>query len=79
SLVLIVLADQLAVSVGDMYRGALVPSLLLAGLYMLFVLAVSLVRPAMVPALPAAARTLRGAALANRALVSMLPPLLLVF
>jgi tripartite ATP-independent transporter DctM subunit len=79
SLVLIVLADQLGVSVGDMYRGALMPSLLLAGLYMLFVLAVSLARPAMAPALPVAARTLRGAALFRRALVSMLPPLLLVF
>ncbi|HRH82169.1 MAG TPA: TRAP transporter large permease subunit [Thiobacillaceae bacterium] len=79
SLVLIVLADQLGVSVGDMYRGALTPSLMLAGLYMLLVLAVSLARPDLAPALPAGARTLRGAALLRRMLISMLPPLLLVF
>ena len=79
SLVLIVLADQLAVSVGDMYRGALLPSLMLAGAYLLFVFVLTRVRPASVPALPAAARALRGGALARRALVSMLPPLALIF
>lgn len=79
SLVLIVLSDQLGVSVGDMYRGALTPSLLLAGLYMLLVMAVSVVRPDLAPALPVQARTLRGVDLTRRALVSMLPPLLLVF
>ena len=41
SLVLIVLADQLGRSVGDMYRGALVPGLVLTGLYALFVIAVA--------------------------------------
>ncbi len=79
SLVLIVLADQLAVSVGDMYRGALLPSLLLAGAYLLFVFVLTVVRPAAVPALPPAARTLHGGALARRVLVSMLPPLALIF
>jgi TRAP-type mannitol/chloroaromatic compound transport system permease large subunit len=52
SLVLIVLADQLGRSVGDMYSGALVPGLLLVGLYLLFVIAVAIFKPAMVPALP---------------------------
>lgn len=79
SLVLIVLADQLGVSVGDMYQGALVPALMLTGLYSLYVMAVSLARPGDAPALPAAARTLHGMALARRMLLSMLPPLLLVF
>jgi TRAP-type mannitol/chloroaromatic compound transport system permease large subunit len=59
SLVLIVLADQLGRSVGDMYAGALVPGLLLVGLYLLFVAAVALVRPAWVPALPPEARIYR--------------------
>ncbi len=58
SLVLIVLADQLGRSVGDMYSGALVPGLVLTGLYMLYVFIVSLVRPDSMPALPPAARTL---------------------
>jgi tripartite ATP-independent transporter DctM subunit len=79
SLVLIVLADQLAVSVGDMYRGALLPSLLLAAAYLLFVFVLTVMRPAAVPALPPAARTLHGGALARRVLVSMLPPLALIF
>jgi TRAP-type mannitol/chloroaromatic compound transport system permease large subunit len=52
SLVLIVLADQLGRSVGDMYSGALIPGLLLVGLYILFIVAVAIFKPAMVPALP---------------------------
>ena len=79
SLVLIVLADQLGVSVGDMYRGALAPALLLTAFYALFVLFVSLVWPAAMPALPAAARSLRGSALLLKSLSAMLPPLLLIF
>ncbi len=59
SLVLIVMADQLGVSVGDMYQGAFVPGLVLTGLYMLYVFFVTLVRPAAAPALPPEARSLR--------------------
>ena len=59
SLVLIVLADQMGRSVGDMYAGALVPGLLLVGLYLTFVLVVALVKPAWVPALPPEARIYR--------------------
>jgi TRAP-type mannitol/chloroaromatic compound transport system permease large subunit len=59
SLVLIVLADQLGRSVGDMYAGALVPGLLLVGLYLLFIVIVALVKPAWVPALPQEARIYR--------------------
>ena len=59
SLVLIVLADQLGKSVGDMYAGALLPGLLLVGLYLAFVAVVAIVRPAWVPALPPEARIYR--------------------
>lgn len=59
SLVLIVLADQLGRSVGDMYKGAFVPGLVLTGLYMLYVLLVTLIRPNAAPALPLEARTFR--------------------
>ncbi len=79
SLVLIVLADQLGASVGDMYRGALLPGLMLAGLYLLYIAAVTVVRPAAAPPLPAAARRLEGLALARRALFTLVPPLLLIF
>ena len=58
SLVLIVLADQLGRSVGDMYKGALVPGLILTGLYMAYVLVISFIRPKWVPALPIEVRTL---------------------
>jgi TRAP-type mannitol/chloroaromatic compound transport system permease large subunit len=61
SLVLIVLADQLGRSVGDMYEAAIVPGLLLVGLYALFVIVVSVVRPSWAPALPAEARIYREA------------------
>ena len=56
SLVLIVLADQLGRSVGDMYAGGMVPGLLLVGLYLAFIAAVAVVKPDWVPALPAEAR-----------------------
>lgn len=50
SLVLIVLADQLGRSVGDMYKGALVPGLLLVGVYVGFIVVMSILRPNSVPA-----------------------------
>ena len=59
SLVLIVMADQLGRSVGDMYRAAFVPGLLLTAMYAGYVLALSLIKPAHVPALPPEARNLR--------------------
>ena len=59
SLVLIIMADQLGRSVGDMYAGAFIPGIVLAGLYAGFIVLVSFVKPAWVPALPAEARTIR--------------------
>lgn len=61
SLVLIVLADQLGRSVGDMYAGALLPGLMLVGLYVLFIVVVAIFKPALVPALPPEARIYREA------------------
>jgi TRAP-type mannitol/chloroaromatic compound transport system permease large subunit len=52
SLVLIVMADQLGRSVGDMYEGAFIPGLMLAGLYALYVFIVTIVFPKAVPGLP---------------------------
>ena len=59
SLVLIVLADQLGRSVGDMYAGALIPGLLLVGCYLVFIVLVAIVRPQWVPPLPLEARIYR--------------------
>lgn len=58
SLVLIVLADQLGRSVGDMYAGALIPGLVLTGLYMSYVFILSFLKRDSMPALPLEARTL---------------------
>ena len=59
SLVLIVMADQLGKSVGDMYKGAFIPGLTLTALYVGYVVLVSFVRPKWVPALPPEARVFR--------------------
>jgi TRAP-type mannitol/chloroaromatic compound transport system permease large subunit len=59
SLVLIIMADQLGRSVGDMYAGAFIPGIVLASLYAGFILITSFVKPAWVPALPEEARTIR--------------------
>ena len=79
SLVLIVLADQLQRPVSLLYQGALVPGLVLTGLYAIYVFVVSWLKPDAAPALPLAARTLRGRRLGLHALTTLVPPLLLIF
>lgn len=79
SLVLVVLSDQIGVSVGDLFLGALIPGLILSGLYALYVLFIAWIRPQDAPALPPEARTVQGWALARQALVAVVPPLLLIF
>ncbi|RYX88986.1 MAG: TRAP transporter large permease subunit [Comamonadaceae bacterium] len=59
SLVLIILADQLGRSVGDMYKGAFVPGLMLTAFYALYVVILAFVKPSWVPALPDEARVYR--------------------
>ena len=78
SVVLIVLADQLGVSVGDLFIGSVVPGVMLACMYALFVVAVAIIKPDAAPALPPEARTERGAALLVRVLLVMVPPLVLI-
>jgi tripartite ATP-independent transporter DctM subunit len=79
SLVLIVMADQLGRSVGDLYAGALIPGLALTGLYALYVFAYSFIKPGSAPPLPPAARTLKGVAMGVRIVTSLIPPLVLIF
>ncbi len=78
SIVLIVLGDQLGVSVGGLFQAALVPGLVLTALYAAWMLGVALTRPTVAPALPASARPTSGTALARLLLRSLLPPLLLI-
>lgn len=79
SLVLIVLAFQMGVPVGDMYLGAIGPSLLQVALFSGFIALVSIFQPHKVPALPPEARTLRGFALWSKIAWGMLPSLVLIF
>jgi len=59
SLVLIILADQLGRSVGDMYKGAFVPGFILTGMYVGYIFVLAFIKPQWVPALPPEARTIR--------------------
>jgi tripartite ATP-independent transporter DctM subunit len=78
SIVLVVLADQLGISVGALFLGALVPGLLLAALYALYATGVAIVRPQLAPALPAAIRDISGAELARQVMLVLMPPLVLI-
>src|ERR1700742_3175097 len=79
SLVLVVLADQLGRSVGDMYAGAIGPSIIQVALFCIWVAILSVVRPQDVPALPLEARTLRGWQLWKKCLRGIIPSLGLIF
>jgi tripartite ATP-independent transporter DctM subunit len=78
SVVLIVLGDQMGVSVGALYQAALVPGLLLSGSYMLYVAIVALFFPAHAPALPPDARAKDFGDLVKRVTMSLMPPLVLI-
>ncbi len=78
SVVLVVLADQMGISVGDLFVGALVPGTMLAGLYALYVVGVAVFRPKAAPALPKSERELTGRALLGRVALALMPPLVLI-
>jgi tripartite ATP-independent transporter DctM subunit len=78
SVVLVVLADQLGVSVGDLFIGSLTPGIILVCLYALYVGVVAYVRPEAAPALPAEVRDIPAKQLFQQVCVVMLPPLILI-
>ena len=78
SVVLVVLGDQLGVSVGDLFLGAFLPGLLLAGVFAIHVGITALLRPDAAPALPPSVRQVGGKALAVRVITVMIPPLILI-
>ncbi|MFN3604774.1 MAG: TRAP transporter large permease subunit [Leptonema sp. (in: bacteria)] len=78
SVVLIVLGDQLGVSVGDLFIGSLYPGLLLSGMYILFVVFLSITKPNLVPPLPKEVRNIPLSELLKKVVFVMLPPLVLI-
>jgi len=78
SVVLVVLGDQIGVSVGRLFLGSLIPGLLLSAALAFYCWVVALLKPEMAPALPLSARSISGAALAKRVFQVMIPPLLLI-
>jgi len=78
SVVLVVLGDQIGVSVGRLFLGSLIPGLLLAAALAFYCWVVALLKPEMAPALPLSVRSMSGAALAKRVIQVMIPPLLLI-
>jgi TRAP-type mannitol/chloroaromatic compound transport system permease large subunit len=78
SLVLIILADQLGRSVGDMYIGALYPAMIIVALYCAYVLAVTIIKPEWAPALPQEARPLGSAGFSMLAVIAAAVALYLV-
>jgi tripartite ATP-independent transporter DctM subunit len=79
SLVLIVLGDQLGVSVGDLFMGAVIPGLMMAGTFVIYTLGRAYLQPDYAPALPPSARTISGWPLVVRVMTALVPPLLLIF
>jgi len=79
SLVLVVLADQLGRSVGDMYKGAWGPSLLQIAMFAAYTFALSMVKPHYVPGVPVEARTLNGWPLWRKCLKGIIPSAVLIF
>ena len=79
SLVLVVLADQLGKSVGDMYKGAWGPSILQILIFALYTFLVAKFRPEYVPGVPREARTLNGWPLWRKCLRGIVPSAILIF
>ncbi len=78
SIVLVILGDQIGVSVGTLFVGALLPGLMLSGLFIAWVAFVAWRAPERAPALPPEARTLHGRRLVLKVAKSLVPPLFLI-
>jgi len=79
SLVLILLASQMGVGILGLFAGALIPGLILSGLYAAYAVGISYLRPGLGPAMSVEERTLRGRVLALEVLFSVVPIILLIF
>jgi len=76
SIMLVIMADQMALSVGDLFMAALIPGLMVGGLYLAFIYILGLLRPDMMP-LPQGAKAPDMAAV-KEMMVAVLPPVILI-
>ncbi|MGD1851842.1 MAG: TRAP transporter large permease subunit [Cyanophyceae cyanobacterium] len=78
SVVLVVLAEQLGISVGPLFIGSIIPGLMMTGAFGAYVMGIAWLQPDAAPALPEEVRNIGGAKLFKRVLGVMVPPLLLI-
>jgi len=78
SVVLVVLADQVGVSLTYLFQGAFTPGIMLAGMFTMYVIIISTFRKDVAPALPPDQREKNMGKLALRVVFVLLPPLLLI-
>ncbi|PKL32472.1 MAG: C4-dicarboxylate ABC transporter [Spirochaetae bacterium HGW-Spirochaetae-10] len=78
SVVLVILGDQMGVSVGELFVGALIPGLIIAGLFLVYVIVIAILKPELAPALPAEERPDNLKALLADVALALLPPLFLI-
>ncbi|MBW3666481.1 MAG: TRAP transporter large permease subunit [Actinobacteria bacterium] len=79
SLVLIILAQFIPVSVGELFAGALIPGVMLAGIFAIYAVVIAYIKPDYAPAIPKSERTMTGGELAVETLKVVVPPLFLIF
>jgi tripartite ATP-independent transporter DctM subunit len=79
SLVLVILSDQIGVSVGDLFLGALIPGLMLSGSYILYILGLAFFQPEKVPLIPDDVEIPQGSKLIKQVFKAVFPPILLIF
>lgn len=78
SVVLVILGDQMGVSVGELFVGALIPGLIIAGLFLVYVIVIAILKPELAPALPAEERPDNLKALLADVALALPPPLFLI-
>ena len=79
SLVLIILAQFIPVSVGQLFAGALIPGVMLSAIFAIYAVVIAYIKPEYAPAIPKSERTLTGGQLALQTLKVVVPPLFLIF